>query len=123
MARISKKERKELKEKSIEEVRKKFEKLYVTSDEKKQALILSLIEEASFMSVTLNDLKQQINEDGIKEKYKNGKNQWGYKDSVEVKSYNTMVKNYTSVIKQLNDILPSSENINPEDEFDKFNNL
>ena len=35
-----------------------------------------------------------------------------------------MIKNYILVIKQLNELLPNNcEKINPEDEFDAFNNL
>ena len=123
MARISKAKREEEKIKAIEQHHQYLEKIFETKDEKRRLLILSLIDEASFMYVTLKDLKQQINRDGIKEKYKNGSNQWGYKDSTEVKTYNTMIKNYTSVIKQLNDIIPTAKKINPEDEFDSFNNL
>ena len=55
---------------------------------------------------------------GIKEEYKNGANQFGYKDSVEVKTYNAMIKNYMAVIKQLNDLLPNQNNL--KDEFDRF---
>ena len=70
------------------------------------------------MSATLDELMNTINENGIKEEYKNGANQFGYKDSVEVKTYNAMIKNYMAVIKQLNDLLPNQNNL--KDEFDRF---
>ena len=44
--------------------------------------------------------------------------EFGYKDSVEVKTYNAMIKNYMAVIKQLNDLLPNQNNL--KDEFDRF---
>lgn len=71
-------------------------------------LALRLIEKASFMHVTLTELQDQINKNGVKEEYMNGANQYGYKDSVEVKTYQTMIKNYAVVIKQLNEMLPKS---------------
>ena len=75
------------------------------------------------MFVTLKHLKESINKNGVKEKYVNGNNQYGYKDSVEAKTYNAMVKNYIVIIRQLNEELPKNKKINPEDEFDQFNNL
>ena len=78
-----------------------------------------LIENAGFLSVILNELREEITEKGIKEQYQNGMNQSGYKDSVEVKTYTSMLRTYMSVIKQLSDLLPNS-NPDDEDEFDKF---
>lgn len=112
-------------EKEIKKQRKKLRSLFPDVDFKKDAntLLSNLIDEASFMFVTLKYLKEFINKNGVKEKYVNGNNQYGYKDSVEAKTYNAMIKNYIAVIKQLNDELPKNKNINPEDEFDQFNNL
>lgn len=124
MKRLTKKEKEKIKLESIEEQSKKLRNLYVKCDNDDDIpLIENLIEEASFMYVTLRELKDKINANGIKERYKNGSNQYGYKDSVEVKTYNTMIKNYTSVIKQLNDMIPPQKGSNPEDEFDAFNGL
>ena len=63
------------------------------------------IHQIAFQSITLKNLADDISKNGIKEKYKNGANQWGYKDRTEVKTYNNMFKNYQSAIKQLNDLL------------------
>lgn len=110
--------------KQIKQQKNKLKKLFKDIDLKKEPLILNLIDEASFMYTTLNRLKEKINKYGVKEAYMNGSNQYGYKDSVEAKTYNAMIKNYILVIKQLNELLPNDcEKINPEDEFDAFNNL
>ena len=110
--------------KQIKQQKNKIKKLFKDMDLKKEPLILNLIDEASFMYTTLNRLKEKINKNGVKELYMNGNNQYGYKDSVEAKTYNAMIKNYILVIKQLNELLPNDcEKINPEDEFDAFNNL
>lgn len=112
-------------EKEIKKQRKKLRSLFPDADFKKDdnTLLSNLIDEASFMFVALKHLKEFINKNGVKEKYVNGNNQYGYKDSVESKTYNAMIKNYIAVIKQLNAELPKNKKINPEDEFDQFNNL
>lgn len=66
-----------------------------------------LISKAAFMSVTLEDLQDIINQKGVIEEYQNGANQSGFKESVEVKVYNTMIKNYHAIMKQLIDLLPN----------------
>ena len=83
--------------------------------------VKSLIENASFMAITLDDLQVVINEEGVISKYQNGENQWGTKKSPEVEVYNTMIKNHLSIMKQLTDLLPKK--ITTEDDgFDKFIN-
>ncbi len=114
----------EQRNKKIKKHIKKMRKLYLLpGNDRKNELLSNLIDEASFMFVMLEELKENINKNGITEKYQNGKNQWGIKDSTELKAYNTIIKNYTSVIKQLNDILPEDVPKNPEDEFDAFNGI
>lgn len=79
-----------------------------------------LVRNIAFMSVTLEDLANDIAINGVKEKYMNGANQYGYKDRTEVKTYNNMFKNYQSSLKQLNDLV--GKKITFEDEFDAFEN-
>lgn len=63
------------------------------------------IHQLAFQTVTLKNLSDDIAKNGVKEKYCNGANQWGYKDRTEVKTYNNMFKNYQSAMKQLNELL------------------
>lgn len=77
------------------------------------------IHQLAFQSVTLKNLADDIAKNGIKEKYKNGANQWGYKDRTEVKTYNNMFKNYQSAIKQLNELILNSGS-NFSDGFESF---
>lgn len=64
-----------------------------------------LIHNVAFQSVQLRHLSEFIAKNGVKEKYKNGANQWGWKDRTEVKTYNNMMKSYQSCMKQLNDLV------------------
>lgn len=118
------------KEQNLEEKNKKikkqinrFKKLFKKADENKKKAAEGLIGNAAFMEVTLEELREEIKKNGVKEMYVNGKGQFGFKESVESKTYNAMLKNYISVIKQLNEMLPEKEKINEDDEFDRFNDL
>jgi hypothetical protein len=72
----------------------------------------SLIRNAAFMTVTLQDLQAEINENGVMSEYKNGEHQWGTKKSPQVEIYNTMIKNHASITKQLTDLLPKNKVVN-----------
>ena len=103
------------KEESIEdlskEVAQKEKKIIKSLDGiSKQILEINkeLIHNVAFQSVQLRHLSSYIAVHGVKEKYKNGNNQWGYKDRTEVKTYNNMMKSYQSCMKQLNDLIANN---------------
>ena len=81
-------------------------KLYKDAPEKRLNLVKKLLVRAAFMAITLDDLEQKIQENGVTETYQNGANQKGQKKSAEVEVYNTMSKNYAGIMKQLADMLP-----------------
>ena len=109
------------KNKKIRKETLKLKKLFKDLPDNKKKMAEKLIENASFMSITLDELKEDIKLYGVKETYVNGKDQFGFKESIESKTYNTMVKNYMNIIKQLNDMLPEEKKINEDDEFERFN--
>ncbi len=109
------------KNKQIKKETQKLKKLFKDLPDNKKKMAEKLIENASFMSTTLDELKEDIKLYGVKETYVNGKDQFGFKESIESKTYNTMVKNYMNIIKQLNDMLPEERKINEDDEFERFN--
>ena len=111
------------KNKKIKKETNRLKKLFKEIPENRKKLVQRTIENAAFMSVTLEDLMKHIKLYGVKEEYMNGKNQFGYKESIESKTYNNMIKNYTNIIKQLNDLLPEEKKIDEDDEFKKFNDL
>ncbi len=109
------------KNKKIKKETQKLNKLFKDLADNKKKMAEKLIENASFMSITLDELKEDIKLYGVKETYVNGKDQFGFKESIENKTYNTMIKNYMNIIKQLNDMLPEEKKINEDDEFERFN--
>ena len=86
----------------------------------RKSSVTSLISNAAFMTITLEDLQVAINENGTISEYKNGENQFGTKKSPEVEVYNTMIKNHCSIIKQLSELLPKIEPKPADDGFDDF---
>lgn len=111
------------KDERISEEIKKLDKLFKDVDPKIKKAAYSLIENAAFMSITLEDLQKKINKNGVISGYQNGANQWGTKKSPEVEIYNTMIKNHMSVIKQLTDLIPKQNpKNNNDDEFEEFVN-
>ena len=81
----------------------------------------SLIHNAAFMAITLQDLQKDINENGTTERYQNGANQYGIKKSSSVEIYNVMIKNYSQIMKQLYELLPK-EVKEADDGFEDFVN-
>lgn len=108
------------KNRKIKKELNRLKKLFKDLPENKKKISEKLIDNAAFMSISLEELKKDIILYGVKETYVNGKDQYGFKESIESKTYNTTIKNYMAIIKQLNDMLPEEKKIDEEDEFDRF---
>lgn len=102
------------------EISKEIKRLTELVPEDRKGAARELIRNLAFTSVLLKDLQKQLMEVGIKEKYKNGENQFGFKESVEHKSYNQNIKNFVALVKTFNALLPASEQLDPDSEFDKI---
>ena len=110
------------KEEIIKAEKRKLAGIYTRLDPKTKKAVDSLIDEAAFMSASLYELRETINEKGYVETYQNGANQRGIKKCSEVEIYNTMIKNYSSVVKQLTDLIPKKNDSSGEktDGFEEF---
>lgn len=91
----------------IKRAREQLAKVFAELDEKRRDTVEKLIDNAAFMAVQLEDLREKILAEGVTSEYQNGENQFGTKKSPEVEVYNTMIKNYTTIIKTLCDMLPA----------------
>lgn len=95
---------------TIEQRRKqehdKLTEQFKNIDGRKKKIVEKLIQNASFMSVALEELQRAIDENGYVSEYKNGENQYGTKKSPEIETYNQLLSNYIKVVKQLTDLLP-----------------
>ena len=102
-------------DKDIKAKKKKLLKILSKIDDNLIKICDSLLENIAFMSVTLDDLMKKIKSQGIKEHYKNGQNQFGYKESVESQAYNKYMKSYQSSIKILIDMLTKDGTTNNDE--------
>lgn len=103
----------------IEFQRKKLKRQFSQLDSKTKNIVSPLIDNAAFMTVTLEKLQKSITEEGIVIEYQNGANQWGKKKSPEAEMYNTMIKNLSTVTKQLTELVPRDIG-SQDDGFDGF---
>ena len=120
---LTKEEKIKAKKEKVKRIKKeltKLKKLFKDLDGDTMETVISLIRNAAFMIVTLEDLQETINIIGCVSEYQNGENQFGTKKSPEVEIYNTMIKNHMSIIKQLSDLLPKAPPAGVGDDFENF---
>lgn len=86
-----------------------------TLENDKKVLCTNLLNELIFMKLTLDDLKEQINEKGVVTKMCQGKYDIE-RANPALNQYNTLIKNYSSCIRQINDMLPTD--VSSEDDFE-----
>jgi len=101
----------------------RLNEIFINLPEKSLNAAKSLIENAAFMAISLDDLQEIINQKGYTEEYQNGANQKGVKKSSEVEIYNTMIKNHASIIKQLTDLIPAGSLESNKTESDPFEKI
>ena len=94
------------KDENVKKEIRRLKKIFAGLDKNKLAITESLIEVAAFMRVSLDEIQSAINEKGYTEKYQNGANQSGVKQSSLVEIHIAMTRNLATVMKQLVDLAP-----------------
>ena len=92
-----------------ERIKKEYDRLmeiFQELNENERTVADGLIQEAAYMHVAMDDLKETIKREGVQEKYQNGEHQHGFKQSVALKSYNDLAKTYKTIIDRLLKITP-----------------
>lgn len=69
----------------------------------------SLIDRAAFITISLEDLEEQLNETGWVEPYQNGESQFGMKKAAAADVHISLTKNLNAIIKQLLDLVPPAQ--------------
>lgn len=100
------------KDRQIKKEISKLKRIFKDIAPNKKTLCEKLIQNAAFMAVTLEELQEQINEEGSVIKSINGNGFETVQEAPASKAYNTMINRYTSVIKQLQDLLPDAKTDN-----------
>lgn len=96
-------------EKKLKREISKLNKIFKNIGEDKKKLCDNLIRNAAFMAVTLEDLQNEINNNGPIVTCINGNGFEVQKENPAQTSYNAMINRYTAVIKVLTDLLPDDK--------------
>ena len=94
------------KEQKIKREITRLKRVFKDLDKNKLQTVESLIRNAAFMAVSLEELQEIINVESYTEEYQNGANQSGRKQSEAVKTHIAMTKNHAAIMKQLADLAP-----------------
>ncbi|MFS0864116.1 hypothetical protein [Fredinandcohnia sp. 179-A 10B2 NHS] len=109
------------KEKEIKKEINRIKKLFKDLSKDSKQVAEGLIEEAGFMRATLNELKQDIKQNGAIDEMQQGDYSIT-RESPSIKTYNTMIQRYTTVWKAISDLLPREVPKPEDDGFDDFVN-
>lgn len=109
------------KQKRIKKEVSRLRKLFKEIDENKKKLVMTLIDDVAFLTITMQDLRESIIREGTTVEYKNGENQYGTKQSPDAQLYLAMSQKQAQAMKILLDCMPKNDKPNsPEDELAKF---
>ena len=84
----------------IKQEKNRLTKVFKDLDKNKLTTVAPLINTAAFLAVSLDELQDEINESGYVEKYQNGANQHGIKQSSFVETHIAMTRNLSTITKQ-----------------------
>lgn len=102
------------KEERIKSELRKFKGFCRNLGKDRKNIAEKLCQKAAFMEVTLEDLQNQINEEGAILEEKNGNGFVVKMENPAQKSYNTMIKNYNAIIKTMADLMPEGAAANDD---------
>lgn len=97
------------KQKRIKREVNRLKKLFKEIDENKKKLVQTTIEDVAFLTITMQDLRENIVRDGTTVEYQNGENQRGVKQSPDAQLYLAMSQKQTQAMKILLDCMPKTQ--------------
>lgn len=106
-------------EKKIKQEINRIKKLYKDLPKDKVKVVDGLVTEASFMKLSLEELRADLFKNGHTELYENG-SQVCTRERPQSKVYATMIQRYSNVMKQLIDYMPEEEKKEEKDELLEF---
>lgn len=111
------------KNRRIEKEVRRLKRLFSKIDKNKKSLVFATIEDVAFLTITMQDLRDQIIREGTTVEYKNGENQYGTKQSPDAQLYLQMSQKQTQAMKILVECLPKTEKpVARDDGFEDFVN-
>ena len=93
----------------IAKEKKRLGEIFQGLEPNKLSTCQALIERAAFITVSLEDLEEELNETGWTEPYQNGQNQSGLKKSAAADVHISLTKNLNAIVKQLLELVPPAQ--------------
>lgn len=107
------------KEKKIKPEINRLKKIYKDFPKDKVKVLDGLIQEAAFMKISLEDMRDDLLTNGLTELFEQGSQKFD-RERPQVKIYTTFMQRYSGVMKQLIDLLPEEEKKEEADELLAF---
>lgn len=89
--------------------KKRLLTIFAGLDENKLQTCHALIDRAAYITISLQDLEEELNETGWVETYQNGENQVGRKKAAAADVHISLTKNLNAIIKQLLEFVPPAQ--------------
>ena len=96
-------------EQRIAKEKRRLQKIFKGLEENKLKTCQALIARAAFITISLEDLEEQLNETGWVETYQNGESQYGLKKAAAADVHISLTKNLNAIIKQLLELVPPAQ--------------
>lgn len=109
------------KEKNIKQEINRIKKLYKEFPKEKTKVLEGMINEAAFLKISLEELRDNLLKNGFTEVFEQGEQRFN-RERPEVKIYTTFIQRYSNVMKQLIDLLPVEVKKEEADELLEFLN-
>lgn len=100
---------KKKKETRIKEEKRRLSEIFRDLEPNKLSTCQALIDRAAFITISLEDLEEQLNLTGWVEEYQNGENQYGNKKSAAADVHISLTKNLNAIVKQLLELVPPAQ--------------
>lgn len=97
------------KETRIRNEKKRLSEIFKDLEPNKLKTCRALIDRAAFITISLEDLEEQLNETGWVEYYQNGENQSGMKKAAAADVHISLTKNLNAIVKQLLELVPPAQ--------------
>ena len=97
------------KETRIRKEKDRLFEIFKDLEENKLKTCRALIDRAAFITISLEDLEEQLNKTGWVECYQNGENQSGMKKAAAADVHISLTKNLNAIVKQLLELVPPAQ--------------
>jgi hypothetical protein len=97
------------KETRIRKEKSRLLQIFKDMEPNKLSTCQALIDRAAFITISLQDLEEQLNATGWVEPYQNGENQSGLKKAAAADVHISLTKNLNAIVKQLLELVPPAQ--------------